>query len=117
VWREFWRVTDPTPITPENEALDGYLRRVQLANQRYRDEGEAGWLTDRGEVFITIGQPDDVLDQSSGMDRSGVRTIRWTYNELRLVVFFVDQGFGRFRMTPASRAEYQRALARVRRSK
>jgi GWxTD domain-containing protein len=114
-WREFWRATDPTPITPQNEALDQYFQRLQAANQRFRDESEQGWLTDRGEVFITLGDPDDVLDMSSGMDRSGVRTIRWTYNELRLTLFFLDQGFGRFQLTPTSRAEYQRVLARVRR--
>jgi GWxTD domain-containing protein len=115
-WKEFWQVTDPAPITPQNEALDEYFRRLQLANQKFRDEAEQGWLTDRGEVFISLGDPDDVLDMSSGMDRSGVRTIRWTYNELRLTLFFLDQGFGRFQLTPTSRAEYQRVLARVRRS-
>lgn len=114
-WREFWRITDPAPITPQNEALDEYFRRLQTANQRFRDESEQGWLTDRGEVFVTLGDPDDVLDMSSGMDRSGVRTIRWTYNDLRLTLFFLDQGFGRFQLTPTSRAEYQRVLARVRR--
>jgi GWxTD domain-containing protein len=115
-WREFWRITDPAPITPQNEALDEYFHRLQVANQRFRDEGEQGWLTDRGEVYITLGDPDDVLDMSSGLDRSGVRTIRWTYTELRLTLFFLDQGFGRFQLTPTSRAEYQRVLARVRRS-
>jgi GWxTD domain-containing protein len=115
-WREFWRVTDPTPITPQNEALDEYFRRVQAANQKFRDEGSPGWLTDRGEVFITLGDPDDVLDMSSGMERNGARTIRWSFTELRLTLFFLDQGFGRFQLTPASRAEFQRVLARVRRS-
>lgn len=115
-WREFWRATDPTSITPQNEDLDEYFGRLQAANQKFRDEGEQGWLTDRGEVFITLGEPDDVLDMSSGMDRSGVRTIRWTYTEQRLTLFFLDQGFGRFQLTPTSRAEYQRVLARVRRA-
>lgn len=118
VWREFWKATDPVPITPDNEALDEYFRRVQQANVRYQDEGGPGWLTDRGEVFVTLGEPDEVLDLSSGMDRSGVRAIRWTYTQLRLVLYFQDQtGFGRFRLTPTSRAEYQRVLARVRRSR
>lgn len=117
LWREFWRATDPVPITPENEALDGYFRRIQQANLRFQGEGDPGWLTDRGEVFITLGEPDEILDMSSGFDRSGVRSIRWTYINLRLTVFFQDQtGFGRFRLTPLSRAEYQRVLARVRRA-
>ena len=117
VWREFWKATDPVPFTPENEALDDYFRRVQAANVRFQDEGEPGWLTERGEVFITLGEPDEMLDMSNGMDRSGVRVIRWTYNTQRLVLYFQDQtGFSRFRLTPASRSEYQRVLARVRRS-
>ena len=118
VWREFWKATDPVPITPENELLDDYFRRIQQANTRFQDEGEPGWMTDRGEVFITIGEPDEVLDLSSGLDRSGTRAIRWTYTNLRLVIYFQDQtGFGRYRMTPTSRAEYLRVLGRVRRSR
>lgn len=116
LWDEFWRATDPVTITPENEALEDYFRRVQQANLRYPEEGTPGWLTDRGEVFITLGEPDEVIDQSSGLDRSGLRAIRWNYTELRLALIFEDEtGFGRFRMTPSSRSEYQRVLARVRR--
>jgi len=115
VWREFWKETDPMPITPENEALAAYFKRVQLASTRFQDEGGPGWLTDRGEVFITLGEPDEVLDLGSDMNQGAARVIRWTYTAERLVLVFQDQtGFGRFR--PASRAEYQRVLARVRRT-
>ena len=116
VWREFYTATDPVGGTPENEALEAYFRRVQFANQRFRESGDAGWLTDRGEVYVTLGEPDDVFDFSTDASRSGVRGIRWTYNSLRLTLFFQDQnGFGRFRLTPLSRAEFQRAAAQVRR--
>ncbi|HMG19574.1 MAG TPA: GWxTD domain-containing protein [Gemmatimonadales bacterium] len=117
VWREFWKATDPVPITPENEALDDYFRRIQQANVRFQDEGEPGWLTERGEVFISLGEPDEMFDLSSGIDRSGQRVLRWTYTAQRLVLYFQDQsGFSRYRLTPTSRAEFQRVLARVRRS-
>jgi len=117
VWRRFYKATDPVVLTPENEALDQYFRRVQVANERFRESGDPGWLTDRGEVFITLGDPDDVYDASSDVSRSGVRLIRWTFTSLRLTLFFQDQtGFGRFRLTPMSRAEFQRVLARVRRA-
>ncbi|PYO82648.1 MAG: hypothetical protein DMD65_07820 [Gemmatimonadetes bacterium] len=116
VWRRFYKSTDPVSLTPENEALDRYFRRIQVANQRYQEAGDPGWLTDRGEVFVTLGDPDDVFDFSADVTRTGVRGVRWTYNTLRLTLFFQDQtGFGRFRLTPLSRAEYQRVLARVRR--
>jgi hypothetical protein len=67
-------------------------------------------------VLITLGEPDETLDMANGMDRSGLRVLRWTYANERLVLYFEDQtGFNRFRLTPSSRAEYQRVLARVRR--
>jgi GWxTD domain-containing protein len=117
VWRAFWKATDPVPITPENEAIDDYFRRVQQANVRFGDEGEPGWLTERGEVFIGLGEPDEMLDLSNGLDRTGTRVLRWTYMAERLVLYFQDQtGFSRYRLTPASRAEYQRVVARIRRS-
>ena len=117
VWREFFKATDPVAITPENEALDEYFKRIQVANQRFREGADLGWLTDRGEVFITLGEPDEIYDFSTDIARTGARGFRWTYNSLRSTLFFIDQsGFGRFRLTPQSRAEFQRALARVRRS-
>lgn len=117
-WREFWAATDPVPLTPENEALDDYLHRVQVANLRFQEEGRPGWLTDRGEVFITLGEPDEVLDFSgNNVTRSTPQTIRWSYTTLRLGLLFQDlTGFGRFELTPSSRADYQQVLARIRRS-
>lgn len=117
VWRDFWKATDPVPITPENEALNQYFDRVQIATQRYREEGAPGWLTDRGEVFITLGDPDDIYDLSNEMGRGGVRIIRWTYTQLRVTLFFEDQsGFGRYRLTPTSRSDFQSAVSRIRRA-
>jgi len=116
-WREFWTATDPAPLTPENEALDDYLHRVQIANFRFQEPGRPGWLTDRGEVFITLGEPDEVMDlSSSGVTRNGPQNVRWSYTTLRLLLLFQDlTGFGRFELTPGSRADYFQVLARVRR--
>ena len=111
LWREFFRTTDPNRSTPENEALDAYFARVAIANQRFGDEGIAGWRTDRGEVFITLGVPDESFDATP---QTQGRFLRWAYNELRLVVLFQDpSGFGRFRLTPQSRADFERIRNRV----
>jgi GWxTD domain-containing protein len=72
LWREFWTATDPIPGTPENEALDQYFIRIAIANERFRDEGGPGWRTDRGEVFITLGDPDQVLETPPSSDRRRV---------------------------------------------
>lgn len=112
-WREFLRETDPVPGTPENEALNQYFGRVAIANSRFRDEGVPGWRTDRGETFIVLGEPDDIIDASA---MAQGRVIRWTYLMHRLTLFYVDDaGFGRFRMTNTSRADFERTVSRVRR--
>lgn len=111
LWREFFRTTDPNRSTPENEALDAYFGRIAIANQRFNDEGIAGWRTDRGEVFITLGMPDERFDATP---QNQGRFLQWSYNDLRLVVTFQDPtGFGRFRLTLQSRADFERVRNRV----
>lgn len=110
-WQAFWRSTDPNPATPAHEGLERYFSLVALANQRFRDEGVEGWRTDRGEVLIRLGEPDEIFDASP---QSEGATIRWNYIQLRLTIYFQDvTGFGRFDLTPASRAEMERVAARV----
>jgi GWxTD domain-containing protein len=114
LWREFYAATDPNNATPENEALNQYFSRIAAANQRFTDEGVPGWRTDRGEVFITLGAPDESIENTPGTTAN--RIVRWSYLTYRLTVFFQDEtGFGRLRLTPGSRAEYERVLSRVRR--
>jgi GWxTD domain-containing protein len=109
MWKAFWKATDPNPGTTSNEALDMYVRRVALANVRFRDEGIAGWKTDRGEVFIRLGEPDEIFDASP---QSEGRLIRWGYTQYQLAIYFLDEtGFGRFRLTPSSRSELERVVA------
>ena len=114
MWREFYTATDPNNVTPENEALNQYFGRIAQANQRFTDEGVPGWRTDRGEVFITLGPPDEAIENTPGTTAN--RILRWTYLTYRLELFFRDEsGFGRLRLLPSSRADYERTLARVRR--
>ncbi|MDX2194038.1 MAG: GWxTD domain-containing protein [Gemmatimonadales bacterium] len=117
LWRDFMQATDPDPTTPENEGLNQYFGRIAVANQRFRDEGVAGWLTDRGEVFVTLGEPDEAVQSNPANDLNG-RIVRWTYVTYRLQLFFVDvTGFGgRFRLTPSARADFLRVANQVQRA-
>ena len=113
LWQEFYKKTDPVPVTPENEALEQYFGRMSIANQRFTDEEVPGWRTDRGMVFITLGEPEEIYNGSSTTQG---RIIRWTYIQLRLEVVFEDAAsVSRFRLTSDSRSAYDRVLARVRR--
>jgi GWxTD domain-containing protein len=113
MWQEFYHSTDPVPATPENEALDLYFSRLAAANQRFREAATPGWRSDRGEVFITLGEPDEIHDQSAQLQNAG-RVIQWLYTDTRLVLYFQDiSGFGRFQLTPQSRSDFERIRARV----
>jgi GWxTD domain-containing protein len=114
LWRQFYTATDPNPVTPENEALNQYFGRISQANQRFTDEGVPGWRTDRGEVFINLGPPDEVVENTPGTTAD--RVVRWSYINYRLDLYFRDEsGFGRLRLVPASRADYEQTVSRVRR--
>jgi GWxTD domain-containing protein len=113
LWKEFYHETDPVPGTPNNEALDQYFARIAAANQEFRNEGTPGWRTDRGEVFIVLGRPDEILDASPTLQYNG-RYYQWNYTDYRVTLFFQDQsGFGRFRLTQASRSDFERVKVRV----
>ena len=113
LWQEFYRSTDPNPATPENEALDAYFSRIAIANRRFHELGFEGWRSDRGEVFIVLGDPDLILDQSAQLQNAG-RVIRWDYNSYSTQLYFQDiTGFGRFQLTPSSRSAFERIRSRV----
>jgi GWxTD domain-containing protein len=112
-WARFVASTDPTPATPEHEGLRQYFQRIQAANARFRDEGQQGWLTDRGMVFITLGEPELVRETNPLDVGSRGRALVWDYPSRRVTLVFIDQtGFGRWRLSVQSQGDFQ-ALARA----
>jgi GWxTD domain-containing protein len=114
LWAAFLRDTDPVPQTPAHEGLRDYFSRIAQANIRFREEGSAGWLTDRGRVMVALGQPDQIFEPTMSDVGNRGRTLIWEYREHRLQVVFVDQtGFGRWRMTLATESEFEAVVRRV----
>lgn len=94
---EFWATQDPTPGTGQNEAMQDYYRRVQYANERFRSYA-AGWLTDKGHVYIVFGPPDNAATDPFRNNGKAVET--WQYYGRNLRFVFLDEtGFGDFRLS------------------
>jgi len=55
---KFWARRDPTPYTVRNEYKEDYLRRIEEANKLFKG-GIAGWLQDRGRIYILFGAPSE----------------------------------------------------------
>jgi len=114
LWSDFLHDTDPVPQTPSHEGLRDYFNRIAQANVRFREEGQAGWLTDRGRVMVALGQPDQILEPTMSDVGQRGRSLVWEYRDHRLQVVFIDQtGFGRWRMTLASESEFETVVRRV----
>ena len=114
LWAAFLRDTDPVAQTAAHEGLRDYFSRIAQANVRFREEGQAGWLTDRGRVVVALGQPDQVYEPTISSVGQRGQTLIWEYRAHRLQVVFVDQtGFGRWRMTLASESEFETVVRRV----
>ncbi|MBN2408275.1 MAG: GWxTD domain-containing protein, partial [Candidatus Aminicenantes bacterium] len=57
----FWKHRDPEPGTEENEFRREHYRRLGHANRYYgRAAPLPGWKTDRGRVYIILGEPNDI---------------------------------------------------------
>jgi GWxTD domain-containing protein len=113
-WAAFWKQTDPNPSTPENEALRDYFKRIATANTRYREESLAGWLTDRGKVYVTLGEPDQAGQQFGQSTTARSRAEVWVYTQYNLRLSFVNQGgVGHLRLTQSSQADFQKVVRRL----
>ncbi len=113
-WATFLRETDSIPNTPIHEDLLNYFTRLVRANNRFREDGAPGWMSDRGRVYIVLGEPDQVLEPMSN-DFQRTRQQVWDYREKGLQLTFYDQtGTGRWRLTQSSavrfESEYRRQL-------
>lgn len=53
----FWARRDPTPGTPQNEARDAHNMRVKQADAKFGEKSKRGAMTDRGRVWIVLGEP------------------------------------------------------------
>ncbi|MDZ7631816.1 MAG: GWxTD domain-containing protein [Gemmatimonadaceae bacterium] len=117
-WAAFLRETDPISITPQNEALRDYFQRIRVANERFKEDAAAGWLSDRGSTYVAFGEPDRILDQNNqGQQDLNIgqrgRVQAWDYTGERVRLVFIDQnGFGRWRFYGNGASDFASALQR-----
>jgi GWxTD domain-containing protein len=114
-WSAFLKATDPVPATPEHEGLRTYFARLQTANERFREESPQGWATDRGRVYITLGEPEQMVVQAENTVTRRGRVQVWSYPQYNLRIVFLDQtGFGHWQLSPESEAELESVAQRER---
>ncbi|MEW6196604.1 MAG: GWxTD domain-containing protein [Bacteroidota bacterium] len=95
----FWLNRDTEPSTPQNEFKDEYIRRVAYANDNFKHANKEGYLSDRGRVYLTYGQPDqrDFYPNEPNLKPYEV----WFYNQIEGGVSFIFAdvtGFGNYEL-------------------
>jgi len=101
--KAFWTHRDPTSGTQENEFKEEHYRRIQYANYNLgRNTPGPGWKTDRGRMYIILGEPRDV-ERHTG--EAGIyKTEVWFYQVLTQyglppafnLIFFQKDGIGEY---------------------
>lgn len=99
--QDFWDKRDPDPDTELNEYRDEFYRRIDYANERFK-QGPPGWKTDRGRIYIYFGEPDKIEEwfpqQTEAQALAGISTqarirgvLRWTYYRYGIAIDFYDR--------------------------
>ncbi len=101
----FWKQRDPSPGSPTNEFKEEHYKRINYANHFFgRSSPMAGWRSDRGQIHIILGEPNDITRyEGSGQVYN---TEVWFYQGLTKkglpagfnLVFFQQGGAGKYRL-------------------
>jgi GWxTD domain-containing protein len=83
----FWKKRDNVPSTQTNEFKNNFLARVENANARYRTMSTAGFKTDRGRIFLRLGEPDEI-DRHPNETNTKPYEI-WYYHQIEGGVSFI----------------------------
>lgn len=111
VWADFLRATDPIPETPVNEDMQAYFGRIQEANAQFKMDRNPGWLSDRGMVFVALGEPDQIYERNVNETLSPTQTSSytrlqiWDYRQYNSQLVFYEDA-GRWRLTRGSETEF-----------
>lgn len=107
----FWARRDPDPRAEVNAYRMTFWTRVLEANRRFTDSALPGWRTDRGKIFILLGEPDDIQEHTEfdtgDANRAARGLLRWFYKNLdtsrsldpETIVAFVRDNTGDYRLS------------------
>ncbi|HEU4748777.1 MAG TPA: GWxTD domain-containing protein, partial [Gemmatimonadaceae bacterium] len=85
---------------------------------QFRIDHNPGWLSDRGMVFVSLGEPDQVMERNVNQTFSptqvspNTRLQIWQYRQYDAQLVFYEEMGGRWRLTRPSQAEFMSLSAR-----
>jgi GWxTD domain-containing protein len=114
----FWKHRDPNPGAKENAFKAEHYKRIAYADRYYgRISPLPGWKTDRGRIYIILGEPGDIQRFTGGQ---GVYPAEvWFYQDKASLgldsgfnlLFFQERGQGDYKLYSPSKDGPQALLA------
>lgn len=77
----FWKKRDDMPMTPQNEFKINYFKRMNEANNKFKEDYNPGWKTDRGRIYVMYGPPSEILHFPFESDKKSYQV--WKYDVLQ----------------------------------
>lgn len=105
----FWKNRDTDLSTPINEFKIEYMKRIEYVNSNFTTRMKAGYLSDRGRVYLLYGEPDqkDYFPSEANLKPYEI----WFYNGIEGGVTFIFgdlTGFGNYELLHSTmRGEYK----------
>jgi GWxTD domain-containing protein len=94
---DYWKKYDKNNKTAFNEVMNEFYTRVDYAAQEYKTaDNKPGFKTDRGEIYIKYGKPDEI-ERTYSEQYNTVEI--WKYNKLSREFYFADKsGLGEYKL-------------------
>ncbi len=91
---QYWKANDPTPHTAMNESYETFMQRVNYANANFGDHRK-GAITDRGQIFIRFGPPEEFISESVPLNRTDLdEAIDKLEDQYKVIVHNTREGLG-----------------------
>ena len=84
---QFWKARDSDPSTVENEFKNLFIERVKHVESKYKSFNKRGVKTDRGRIYVTYGEPDEIEMHPNDYDKKPYEI--WFYNSIEGGVIFI----------------------------
>jgi GWxTD domain-containing protein len=69
---DLWKAEDPAPETGVNEAYEQFLERLEYVNQHFAESNRLAIFTDRGQIFMRWGAPDEFVEDVIPVNRETI---------------------------------------------
>ncbi len=93
---EFWKKLDPTPHTANNETLEKFNERVRYTDRNFGNYAR-GALSERGQIYIRFGPPDEIIGESVPTSREdleeAVEKLESEYSIIERSVYSERRGY------------------------